>query len=79
MIFFIHRLTPALSEGEREMLQTMFLYLSIFSIAFLFIGLYKPWMMLWWQAVQNRRRVIKLYGGVALVSYALYWLMFFIL
>ena len=26
------------------------------------IGLIKPWMMLWWEDVQNRRKVIKLYG-----------------
>ena len=60
-------------------LRSIFLYVSLLSITFLSIGLYKPWVMLWWQDVQNRRRVIKLYGGIAILSYAVYWLTFFMI
>jgi hypothetical protein len=38
------------------------------------IGLYKPWVMLWWEDIQNRKKEIKLYGGIAITSYALYWI-----
>ena len=57
-------------------LRPLFLYITILSIVLLLIGLYKPWMMLWWQDVQNRRGVIKLYGGIAVLSYGVYWLTF---
>jgi hypothetical protein len=43
---------------------------SIFCLA---IGLIKPWIMLWWEDVQNRRKVIRLYGTIACISYAVYW------
>ncbi|SKC75987.1 hypothetical protein [Ohtaekwangia koreensis] len=59
--------------------QQLLLYISITAFAFLVIGLYKPWAMLWWEDVQNRRKVIKLYGGIASTSYIVYWLMFFII
>ena len=53
--------------------QQLFLYVSFMALLFLLIGLYKPWVMLWWEDVQNRRKVIKVYGLVALVSHAAYW------
>jgi len=43
------------------------------------IGLFKPWAMLWWEGVQNRRKVIKLYGSVAILSYLVYWLFIWIM
>jgi hypothetical protein len=52
--------------------RTLFLYVSITSAIFLLIGLFKPWVMLWWEDVQNRRKVLKLYGVVAIVSYSVY-------
>lgn len=55
-----------------EFLQRLFLYVSLTSLLFLLIGLLKPWVMLWWEDVQNRRKVIKVYGLVALISYALH-------
>ena len=56
-----------------EFVQQLFLYVSFISLVFLVIGLYKPWIMLWWEDLQNRRKVIKIYGIMALVSYALHW------
>jgi len=48
------------------------LFVSLASILFLVIGLVRPWMMLWWEDVQNRRKVIKLYGTLALTFYLIY-------
>jgi len=45
---------------------------SLASLLFLVLGLIKPWMMLWWEDVQNRRKVIKIYGSVAVVFYLIY-------
>ena len=56
-----------------EFIQQLFLFVSFTAIIFLIIGLYKPWTMLWWEDVQNRRKVIKLYGTVAVVSLAIYF------
>jgi len=47
-------------------------YLSITSVAFLVIGLWKPWIMLWWEDTQNRRKVLKVYGTLALIFYVAY-------
>jgi hypothetical protein len=44
---------------------------AIMSLLFLLLGLVKPWWLLWWEDTQNRLKVIKLYGGIALVSYVL--------
>lgn len=54
------------------------LLLTLTSLLFLAIGLVKPWMLLWWEDRQNRRKVIKVYGSVALFFYLLYWLLAFI-
>lgn len=61
-----------------EFIQRFFLYVSITAFVFLIIGLFKPWVMLWWEDVQNRKKIIRLYGTTALVSYALYWALFLI-
>jgi hypothetical protein len=55
-----------------EFIQQLFLYLSFTAVIFLLIGLYKPWVMLWWEDVQNRRKVIKVYGLAALISFIFY-------
>ncbi|HYG18921.1 MAG TPA: hypothetical protein VD816_08325 [Ohtaekwangia sp.] len=48
------------------------LYVSITAAVFMVIGLFRPWIMLWWEDVQNRRKVIRLYGSIAAVTYLLY-------
>jgi hypothetical protein len=55
----------------------MCLLLSETSVLFLVIGLLKPWLMLWWEDVQNRRKIIKVYGSVAIFFYVLYWALAF--
>jgi len=44
---------------------------SFMSLFLLALGLIKPWWVLWWEAIQNRLRVIKLYGGLAMLFYLL--------
>lgn len=46
--------------------QLLILYSCIACFVFLIIGLFKPWSMLWWEDVQNRRKVIKVYGSLGL-------------
>lgn len=48
------------------------LWVGYFALALLFIGLYRPWYMLWWEPTQTRKRVIYIYGGVALTMFTLY-------
>lgn len=55
-----------------EFAHRLFLFIAITALIFLLIGLYKPWVMLWWEDVQNRRKVLWLYGSVAVVSFVLY-------
>lgn len=49
-----------------------FLLMSLASLMFMVAGLFKPWLLLWWEDVQNRRKVIKVYGSAALISYVAY-------
>jgi hypothetical protein len=42
------------------------------------IGLVKPWIMLWWEDVQNRKKVVRLYGTLGILFLAAYYLLAFI-
>lgn len=53
----------------------MFLLLSISSALFLVIGLFKPWVMLWWEDVQNRKKIILVYGSISLFFLLAYFVM----
>ena len=53
-----------------EHVERFLLFLALTCVLFLIIGLYKPWTMLWWEDEQNRIKVIKSYGTLAL----LFWL-----
>ena len=55
-----------------EFAHRLLFYISVTALLFLLLGLYKPWAMLWWEDVQNRRKVIKLYGTIAVVSMVVY-------
>jgi hypothetical protein len=57
-----------------EFAHKLLLYISITALVFLLIGLYKPWVMLWWEDVQNRRKVFRLYGSIAALAYLAYFL-----
>ena len=53
-------------------MESFFLLVATTGAIFLMVGLYKPWVTLWWREKQNRRQVINLYGAIALVSLLLY-------
>lgn len=55
-----------------EFIQRIFLYVSLTAIGALVVGLIKPWMMLWWEDKQNRKKVIRIYGTVAVVTFIIY-------
>lgn len=58
-----------------EFAHKLLLYISVTALIFLLIGLYRPWVMLWWEDVQNRRKVVKLYGGISVVTYMVYFVL----
>jgi hypothetical protein len=57
-----------------EFVHRFFLYMGLASMLCLLAGLLKPWMMLWWEDTQNRKKVLRIYGTAAAVSFGLYWL-----
>jgi hypothetical protein len=61
-----------------EEVSLLFLFLSIFSFFSMLLGLYKPWVVLWWEDVQNRKKVIQLYGSIGVICYLVYFVLQFI-
>jgi hypothetical protein len=51
----------------------LILFLGIACSIFLLIGLIKPWIMLWWEDVQNRKKVIAVYGTLVLIFFIAYY------
>ena len=56
-----------------ENVEMLVMFLTITCVLFMIIGLFKPWAMLWWEDVQNRSKVIKAYGSLAILFGLLYW------
>jgi len=55
-----------------ENVKLLVLFLTITCVLFLIIGLFRPWTMLWWEDVQNRSKVIKSYGLLAILFALVY-------
>jgi hypothetical protein len=55
----------------------LILYLGMAGTLFLLIGLYQPWAVLWWEDVQNRKKVIRVYGTLALIFFVAYYVLKF--
>lgn len=55
-----------------KVVQQFFLFAALTAFLFLLIGMFYPWAMVWWEDIQNRRRVIKIYGSIGLVMFAIY-------
>lgn len=36
------------------------------------VGLFKPWLMLWWEDVQNRKKVLQVYGSTGILFLIIY-------
>ncbi len=58
-----------------ESIRLIFLLLAWASAFLLALGLFKPWVVLWWEDTQHRMKVIKVYGGLCAVSWAVYGVM----
>jgi len=50
-------------------LDLFFLFLTITAFGLLMAGLYRPWVVLWWEDIQNRRKVFKVYGTMTLLAF----------
>ncbi|TRX58656.1 hypothetical protein FNH22_12310 [Fulvivirga sp. M361] len=50
-----------------QVLSNLSAAIALVSFVFMSLGLYKPWIMLWWEDIQNRRKIIKVYGTSTLV------------
>lgn len=50
-----------------ENVKLLVLFVTITCVLFMIIGLFRPWTMLWWEDVQNRAKVIKSYGSLAIL------------
>lgn len=48
------------------------LLLSLACLLSLIIGLFKPWLLLWWEDVQNRKKIILIYGSLSLIFFIAY-------
>jgi hypothetical protein len=54
----------------------LFVLFAVLTASFLMLlGLYQPRIVLWWEDVQNRRKVLRVYGTVALATFILYLLL----
>jgi hypothetical protein len=49
--------------------------MTVASFLFILIGLWRPWVMLWWEDTQNRLKVLKLYGSALLIFLGIYLLL----
>ena len=57
-----------------QYVEVLILFLVITCVLFLIIGLIKPWAMLWWEDTQNRIKVIRAYGSLAILFGIAYYL-----
>jgi len=58
-----------------EFIQQVLRYLAVVAAFLLVVGLYKPWVVLWWEDKQNRKKVIRLYGGVTGFALLSWWVL----
>lgn len=55
----------------------LILFMGWSSALFFVIGLYKPWAMLWWEDVQNRKKIFQVYGTLTTIFFAIYFVLKF--
>ena len=53
-------------EHYAQNLSQGLIYLAAFFWVLTLLGLYKPWLALWWSDYCPRKKVLKIYGGIAL-------------
>jgi len=55
-----------------EYLAEGLIYLAVLFWIITLFGLYKPWIALWWSDYCPRKKVLKVYGGIALALSIVY-------
>ena len=58
--------------GGIEFFRNLLLYSSFGFVGIIILGFYRPAYVIWWEEIQNRRRVLKTYGrllGLFIVGY----------
>jgi len=58
-----------------EFLKLLIRFTSTTACFLLVLGLFKPWVVLWWEDRQNRKKVILLYGITAVALWLLQYLL----
>ena len=51
--------------------------ICLVSFCLLLLGFYRPWVVLWWEDIQNRKKVIRVYGSIALITFLIYLVLHF--
>jgi hypothetical protein len=57
-----------------DVMERLFLMLGWGMLLLMLVGLIKPWKLLWWRDVQNRRGVIQVYGTFSMACFLGYGL-----
>lgn len=60
--------------SNKQIIEYLLLGSAGISVLFIFIGFYKPWVALWWEDTQHRKKVLQYYGTAAILFYVLYWI-----
>lgn len=58
-----------------EQVKLFILLVLAAALLFMLLGLYRPRLVLWWEDVQNRRKILRVYGSVAAVAFLIYLLL----
>jgi hypothetical protein len=57
-----------------EFVAQVLLFSSYVTIALLLFGMYKPWVVVWWEDKQNRKKVILIYGVATAILLSGWWI-----
>ena len=58
-----------------QVAKSLCFYLFLVLMIFTFVGLYKPWITLWWKDTQPRKKVLRYYGLPALFCLLTYFIL----
>lgn len=58
---------------NKQIIEYLLLACTWIGMSFIFIGFYKPWVVLWWEHTQHRKKVLQYYGVATILFYILYW------
>lgn len=57
-----------------EFIRSLIILILLLDLLLLLIGMIQPTVAVWWEDVQNRRRVLKIYGTSGIILLVLYLL-----